>query len=59
MSELDRTKNQAIKVLTNLCARCQEDAAHDCPVKEVARQIEALRGIPVIVNSQLRHVVFH
>ena len=55
MSELDKTKYEAIAALKNLCARCMDDMEHVCPVRQ---EIEAIRGIPVIVNSRLRHVVF-
>ena len=57
-SELDKTKYEAIAALKNLCARCMDDMEHVCPVRQVTREIEAIRGIPVIVNSRLRHVVF-
>lgn len=58
MSELDKTKHDAIRALENLCARCRDGADHTCPVATLISQIKAIKGIPVIVNDQLRHVVF-
>ena len=59
MSELEKTKIQASQTLKQLCARCQEGVEHRCPVQAVLREIEALRGVPVIVNEKLCHVVFN
>ena len=59
MTELERTKIDAINALKNLCARCKEGIVHACPVAGVIREIEDLNGIPVIVNSRLWHVVFN
>jgi hypothetical protein len=58
MSELDKTKYQAISVLRSLCARCKDGVEHVCPVREVTERIEAIHGVPVIVNDKLWHVVF-
>lgn len=59
MSELDKTKYQAMAILKNLCARCKEQISHSCPIQEVSRQIEAIRGVPIIVNDNLHHVMFY
>jgi len=59
MSELEKTKYSAVSTLKHLCVRCNEGAPHSCRVADVIREIESLDGIPVIVNSQLRHVVFN
>lgn len=48
-----------MSVLVHLCARCREQVHHTCPVAQIIQQIESLKGIPVIVNDQLRHVVFN
>lgn len=58
MSELDQTKTQAINTLKNLCARCKEGIEHRCPVRQISQEIEAIKGVPVIVNEKLYHVVF-
>lgn len=59
MTELQKTKFYAIQALQNLCARCKEGIEHICPVKQVTDQIEAIQGVPVIVNDKLFHVVFN
>ena len=58
MTQLEQTKREATAVLFNLCARCKEGLEHACPIQQVTKQIEAIQGIPVIVNSKLYHVVF-
>ena len=58
MSELDKTKYEVISTLKNLCTRCKDGLDHSCPVQQVSSQIEAIKGIPVIVNDRLHHVVF-
>lgn len=59
MTQFEKTKFEAARILQNLCARCKETVDHVCPVSEVTRQIEAIRGVPVIVNDKLWHVVFN
>ncbi|MDP3993736.1 MAG: hypothetical protein Q8P75_02015 [bacterium] len=59
MSELDKTKYEAIAALKNLCTRCMNNLEHACPVKQVTQEIEAIKGIPVMINSKLCHVVFN
>lgn len=58
MTELEKVKHETIHNLQHLCARCRDGLAHDCPVAKVIREVAAIHGVPVIVNSQLRHVVF-
>ena len=59
MSELEKTKYDAIDSLKRLCTRCYEGAGHECRVAGLINQIQDIRGIPVFVNDKLRHVVFH
>ncbi len=59
MTELEKTKRSAADILRNLCVRCKEGVDHVCPVKQVTRQIEAIRGVPIIVNDHLYHVMFN
>jgi len=59
MSELEKTKYNAIDNLKKLCARCQQNAEHNCRVQNLIREISGLSGVPVIVNDQLYHVVFN
>jgi len=59
MSELEKTKYNAIDNLKKLCARCSAGTEHDCRIQNLIREINGLSGIPVIVNDQLRHLVFN
>ena len=58
MSELEKTKYNAIDNLKRLCARCQQDIEHGCRVQNLIREIDSLNGVPVMVNDRLYHVVF-
>lgn len=58
MTQLDKTKLQAINLLKNICANCKKDVGHICPVQQVTKEIEAISGVPIIVNDQLYHVMF-
>lgn len=59
MTQLEQTKYEATTLLKKLCARCKDGVDHNCPVLEIAREIESLKGVPVIVNDRLWHVVFN
>ena len=59
MTQLEKTKTQAIDSLKSLCAKCGVREDHVCRVAGLIQEIQKLNGIPVIVNEQLRHVVFH
>lgn len=58
MSEFDKTKHNTIAALKNLCSHCREGRSHHCPVRELAMRIQNLRGVPIIVNDRLHHVMF-
>jgi len=58
MTELEKTKYEAINSLKKLCARCNQEIEHICPVRALIQDVQSIRGVPVIVNEQLRHVVF-
>ncbi len=58
MTQFDRNKLSAIVALKNLCSYCREGQAHHCPIRELAARIENLRGVPIIVNDRLHHVMF-
>lgn len=59
MSEVEKTKIQAIETLKHLCARCKDNEDHICPVKGLIREIAEIRGIPIFVNDRLYHVMFN
>ena len=58
MSQLEKNKFDAINTLKRLCSRCASDEGHSCPVARLIAEIRGLHGIPIIVNDQLRHVMF-
>lgn len=59
MSELEKTKYDAVDSLKKLCARCSENLDHSCRIQNLIREINGISGIPVIVNDRLYHVVFN
>ncbi|OGE79549.1 MAG: hypothetical protein A2751_00450 [Candidatus Doudnabacteria bacterium RIFCSPHIGHO2_01_FULL_46_14] len=59
MSELEKTKYNAIDNLKKLCARCDSGLEHNCRIQNLICEINSLSGIPVIVNDKLRHLVFN
>lgn len=59
MSELEKTKYDAIDSLKRLCIRCKDGIEHSCRVTNLIHEIEGLKGLPVIVNDRLYHVVFN
>ena len=59
MTELEKTKYEAISVLRSLCARCKEGVEHNCPVLNITKEIKSIQGIPIKVNDQLYHVMFN
>ena len=60
MSELEKTKLNIYQQLKSLCAHCNcgQSKQHHCPVQEISVRIQALRGVPLIVNSEFRGVLF-
>lgn len=57
MSELELSKLHIIKQLRGLCAHCANRRAHRCRVQQIASQIKAIRGVPLIVNNEFRGVL--
>lgn len=60
MSELQKQKLNILAQLQGLCAHCSCNSIrpHRCPVQEISARIQALRGVPLIVNSQFKGVLF-
>lgn len=59
MSELERTKITIIKNMRRLCAHCANgNFPHNCPVQQITAQIAQIKGIPLIVNSEFKGVIF-
>lgn len=59
MNKLDKTKSEAINTLKKLCSRCKTGLQHSCPIANLVQEVADLRGIPIIVNDNLYHVVFN
>lgn len=60
MSELERKKNNIVKELRSLCAHCStgNTRAHRCVVQEISARIESLKGVPLIVNSEFKGILW-
>lgn len=60
MSELQKKKLNIVSQLRGLCAHCATGGrtAHRCPVQEISARIDALRGVPLIVNNEFKGVLF-
>ncbi|OGE79895.1 MAG: hypothetical protein A2826_01235 [Candidatus Doudnabacteria bacterium RIFCSPHIGHO2_01_FULL_43_23] len=58
MTKFDKQKFEAINSIRTLCRHCKAGEIHDCPVSRVINQIEEIKGIPIIVNDKLHHVMF-
>ncbi|MEK7618470.1 MAG: hypothetical protein AAB410_04990 [Patescibacteria group bacterium] len=60
MSELEITKQNIVSQLRGLCAHCTCGRAieHSCPVKELAQRVQHLRGVPLVVNSQFKGMLW-
>lgn len=58
MSELETKKNTIVHQLRNLCAHCASgNITHACRVQRIAVQVQAIRGVPLIVNNEFRGVL--
>ncbi len=59
MSEVESKKSFIVSQLRQLCAHCQNNPAmpHRCAVKELALRVQAIRGVPLIVNDEFRGVL--
>jgi hypothetical protein len=60
MSELQKQKLNILAQLRGLCAHCSSDLGrpHQCPVQQISARVQALRGVPLIVNSQFKGVLW-
>jgi len=60
MSELQKQKMNIISQLSGLCAHCSTGSRldHRCPVREISVRVQALRGVPLIVNNEFKGVLF-
>jgi len=60
MSELQKIKHDIMSQLQGLCAHCASNSnrQHRCPVREISLRVQSLRGVPLIVNSQFKGVLW-
>ena len=58
MSELQLQKNRIVSQLKRLCAHCASGRNHECPVQGISARVEAIRGVPLIVNNEFRGVLW-
>ncbi len=58
MSDLELSKKNILTQLQGLCAHCANHRAHTCPIKRIALEIKAIRGIPLIVNNEFKGVLW-
>lgn len=60
MSELEAQKLNIVSQLRGLCAHCStgNHRPHRCPVQDISLRVQSLNGVPLIVNSQFKGVLF-
>ncbi len=60
MNEMLKLKRNIASQLKRLCAHCSTGSQkpHYCPAEELTARVEALQGVPLIVNSEFKGVLF-
>ena len=59
MSEFETKKIQILEQLQGLCAHCAcGNLEHRCVVREIALRVESIRGVPLMVNSEFKGVLW-
>ena len=59
MSELEISKKNIVSQLKGLCAHCQTGVSHSCPLQSIARQVRSISGVPLIVNSEFKGILWN
>jgi hypothetical protein len=59
MSQLELTKQNILAELRQLCAHCSNErpVPHHCSVRNIAIQVKAINGVPLIVNDEFRGIL--
>lgn len=57
MSELEYKKKNILHELRGLCAHCSSGKAHHCLIQGISARVQAIKGVPLIVNNEFRGVV--
>lgn len=60
MSEAQKLKQNILNQLQGLCAHCSSGNTfpHRCPVQEISLRIQSLRGVPLVVNSEFKGMLW-
>lgn len=60
MSEIQKIKFNIVSQLHSLCAHCTsgKNIPHRCPVQEISARVQAIKGVPLIVNSEFKGVLW-
>ena len=60
MSELEKIKFNILSQLKGLCAHCSTHSArvHRCPSRELSARVQAIKGVPLIVNNEFKGIIF-
>ncbi len=59
MSEFEKIKDILIKDMQKLCAHCSSgNFPHECPIKHISAELAGIRGVPLMVNSEFRGIIF-
>ena len=58
MSPLELSKKEIVQQLQKLCAHCANERVHDCPIQPLAVRIQAIRGVPLMVNNEFKGVLW-
>lgn len=55
-----KLKENIVSQLFSLCAHCAtgNTRQHRCPAREISARVQALKGVPLIVNSQFKGVLW-
>ncbi|HYE22194.1 MAG TPA: hypothetical protein VD998_01240 [Verrucomicrobiae bacterium] len=58
MSEFEKQKNNIAQQIRGLCAHCSNGIEHNCQLAGLAKQIDQLSGVPLIVNDRFNGLLF-
>lgn len=58
MSPLELSKKEIVKQLQKLCAHCANGRVHSCPIEPLTIRIQAIRGVPLMVNNEFKGVLW-
>jgi len=58
MSPFELSKKEIVSQLQKLCAHCATGRAHQCPIEGLTLRIQAIRGVPLMVNNEFKGVLW-